>query len=553
MVRCAQSNSGGMLAQVSEAARLRDPRSLRIYLIAALALWVAGAIVFATLPEDSAARAFTAVAVYWTAVTLTVLALIRTLWRPESSERAFWLLLGGGIMIRFAGDFMWTISQTFGSAAKTAGLAPQDIAYAISYALLLGAMVRLVAMTTHRITLVITLDALSIMLSVGVLAWYFVLSPSAAAAGLVGWHGILVVLFQPVCDAALLFLGLVVVSASHRPRFVAFLVGGFLAFLTADVVYLGLRSGGPYNLGNWPDLLWALGSILLGLAALASTGTVPNRASWSRINSWRIFSFWLSPLSPPLHFAVMFLWGAFNPPLPIYVSLGGAILLSYMALRIGLVAFLNRRLGHEQEASGRQSEQSRLLYEMHDTVKQNVHGVSLTLRAALEADRRGERDAAREMFRRALEVSREAEFQISRPYDELQSLREETTPSLGDFLRHRLRKFEEYFGIKTHDDLKEPLENLNSAEAAAVTRIVVESFWNVAKHSGARNLYLESRRVGSLLLIRIRDDGRGFDTADPPRGLGLKYMRQRTREVGAELDVISTPGHGATVQLRFHR
>jgi signal transduction histidine kinase len=81
--------------------------------------------------------------------------------------------------------------------------------------------------------------------------------------------------------------------------------------------------------------------------------------------------------------------------------------------------------------------------------------------------------------------------------------------------------------------------------------VAVEAFWNVAKHSGAGNMYLESRHVGSVLLVRIRDDGRGFDTKDPPPGLGLRYMRRRTREVGADLDVISTPGRGTAVQLRF--
>ena len=53
--------------------------------------------------------------------------------------------------------------------------------------------------------------------------------------------------------------------------------------------------------------------------------------------------------------------------------------------------------------------------------------------------------------------------------------------------------------------------------------------------------------------MRIRDDGRGFDTNNPPPGLGLRYMRQRTAEVNADLDVISTPGRGTTVQARFSK
>ena len=82
-------------------------------------------------------------------------------------------------------------------------------------------------------------------------------------------------------------------------------------------------------------------------------------------------------------------------------------------------------------------EQQRLLYELHDTVKQNVHGVSLTLRAALDAECRGDHEVAVEMFGRALRASREAEFRISRPYDELAALRGESPSGAGDFLRQR--------------------------------------------------------------------------------------------------------------------
>src|SRR5215213_10234898 len=142
---------------------------------------------------------------------------------------------------------------------------------------------------------------------------------------------------------------------------------------------------------------------------------------------------------------------------------------------------------------------------------------------------------------------------MGRREDELSALRGESPPGAADFLRQRLRKFEEYFGVKTHDDIRASLEVLNPSETAALLRVFVEAFWNVAKHSGASNLYLESRRVGSVLIARVRDDGHGFDTGRSPQGFGLKYMRRRAGEVGADLDVISTPGRGTSVQVRFRK
>ena len=112
-----------------------------------------------------------------------------------------------------------------------------------------------------------------------------------------------------------------------------------------------------------------------------------------------------------------------------------------MALRVGLVSSVSKQLSLEREESARQNEQSRLLYELHDTVKQNVHGTSLTLRFALDAERRGDREEARAMFERALAASRGTEFEISRPYDELQALRGESPPGgLGAHRPHQGRR-----------------------------------------------------------------------------------------------------------------
>ena len=537
--------------QGSDAGKLRDPRVPRISPVAALIFWAAGAFVFAFLPQGSEWKPVIATISSLSAATFAAALLLRAAPRAQGHERSFLQFMGAGMVFRLAGNALWSATQIFHFQVATP-VAPQDIAYAVSYPLLAGAMLHLVAQMTRRITLVSALDAGAVMLSVGTLTWYFVLGPAAAGATLGGVRDAVVALSQPVCDAALLFLGLVVASSRVTPRFSAFLNGGFAALLLADLAYLGLRSAGPYQSGNWPEMLWALGMILLGLTATISPG-LPGGENPGRIQPWRIVLYWLGPLSPPLQFTILLLWGALNPPLPAYVLAGCAVLLLYMAVRIGLVSSVSKQLGQEREESARQNAQSRLLYEMHDTVKQNVHGISLTLRSALDAERSGDTKGMREMFERALDTARGAEFQISRPYDELSALRDENPPGAGDYLRQRLQKFEEYFGIKTHDDLQAPLEALNPSEAAALNRIAVEAFWNVAKHSRANNMYLESRQVGSVLIVRIRDDGCGFDATRPQPGMGLCYMRRRTAEVNADLDVISTPGRGTSVQARFRR
>jgi signal transduction histidine kinase len=169
----------------------------------------------------------------------------------------------------------------------------------------------------------------------------------------------------------------------------------------------------------------------------------------------------------------------------------------------------------------------------------------------LEAGRRAKYEDAQRMTARALEASQEAEYRISKPYDELRAIRGDVASNPSDYLRHRLKRFEEYFGIQTHEDFRVPFAYLRPAEVPAAQRVFIEDSWNAVKHAQARNLWLETRRVGSVVIVRVRDDGRGFDAAEPPPGLDLRYMRRRAEEVGAELDVISAPGPSTTIQLRF--
>ena len=534
------------MAEVSNAGKARAPRGVRAVPAAFFACWVLGALVFAALPVGSPGRSVAAGALYTGAMGFALFALARAVGGTRGRQRLFWGLLVAGILSVLLGDLGWSDLQ---GPLGSGGASVEDAAYLVSYLFLAAAMLLLVSLTTRGIAFITALDALAVMLSAGVFTWYFFLGEAVSAAGASGSPAAFSVLSWLLFDAALLFLGLVVVSTAGKPPFAGLLAAGFLAFAAADGLYLVSRASGSYGDAGWPDVVWALGFGLIGLGALRAA---PASFAEHRIESWRVFLFWLGPLSPPVHLGVVLLWAVTHPPLPAFAAAGGAALFLYLALRVALVSFTSRRLSEEREALARDLEGGRILSEMHDTVKQGVHGVSLTLRAAQEAGRRGDHDAELGMIETALRAARETEFQVSRPYEELQ-----TSLHGGDalrprvYLRQRLDKFEDYFGIKTFEDLQAPLEGLSPLELAAVYRVTVEAFWNVAKHSRASSMNLESRRVGDLLLLRVRDDGRGFDPTKPPPGMGLRYMRQRASEVGADLDVISAPGRGTTVQLRF--
>ena len=81
-------------------------------------------------------------------------------------------------------------------------------------------------------------------------------------------------------------------------------------------------------------------------------------------------------------------------------------------------------------------------------------------------------------------------------------------------------------------------------------RIAQEGISNAVKHSGARNIEVALDGAASELRLSIRDDGSGFVADD---GLataghyGLIGMRERARQIGAQLQVESAPGRGTSI------
>ena len=86
----------------------------------------------------------------------------------------------------------------------------------------------------------------------------------------------------------------------------------------------------------------------------------------------------------------------------------------------------------------------------------------------------------------------------------------------------------------------------------ALYRIAQEALQNVVKHSGAGSAAVELRCDKTRALLRVSDDGRGFDAgarADDPASssYGLRSMTERAELIGGRLAVTSRPGVGTTV------
>jgi signal transduction histidine kinase len=74
-----------------------------------------------------------------------------------------------------------------------------------------------------------------------------------------------------------------------------------------------------------------------------------------------------------------------------------------------------------------------------------------------------------------------------------------------------------------------------------------EAMNNAVKYSDAKLIEVDIYNEKNVLHIKVRDKGKGFDTATVKKGNGLENMKRRLVSHSGDLEIISKPGEGTTV------
>ena len=100
-------------------------------------------------------------------------------------------------------------------------------------------------------------------------------------------------------------------------------------------------------------------------------------------------------------------------------------------------------------------------------------------------------------------------------------------------------------------------QRLPATVETAVFRIIQEAITNVIKHAHADHVRVLLDFDGSLLVVFVEDDGRGFDTGEvlgpgaSRRGMGLLGIRERAALLGGRFSIHSRPGCGTRLYVEI--
>ena len=105
--------------------------------------------------------------------------------------------------------------------------------------------------------------------------------------------------------------------------------------------------------------------------------------------------------------------------------------------------------------------------------------------------------------------------------------------------------------VAYHRDIDEMA--LPAPIALLIFHISREAVMNSLKHSQASDFWISVHEEDDSIVLRLRDNGVGFDTTAPgPEGhFGMAMMRERAQVGGGTFELASTEGEGTTITVKF--
>ncbi|WP_432100885.1 GAF domain-containing sensor histidine kinase [Streptomyces sp. WAC 04229] len=213
------------------------------------------------------------------------------------------------------------------------------------------------------------------------------------------------------------------------------------------------------------------------------------------------------------------------------------------------IALTNARLYERSRELTIAEERSRLAHELHDAVSQKLFSLRLTAQAATALVDRDPARAKGELQQVAALAAEAA--------DELRAAVVELRPAaleedgLVATLRTQIQVLDRAHTARV-TFAGHGVKALPAAQEEAMLRVAQEALHNALRHSEAARVDVTLQRKGTGAVLRVTDDGSGFDPRTVRRAgrhLGLVSMRDRANGTGGRLTVQSAPGKGTTIEM----
>ncbi len=200
--------------------------------------------------------------------------------------------------------------------------------------------------------------------------------------------------------------------------------------------------------------------------------------------------------------------------------------------------------------NAREEERAKIARELHDDLGQLLTLLKMDLQSLVNDNNQNILDL-KSKIKSSINVVDEA-INITRKL--ISELRLAILDHLGlvAAIEHQIEEFRKKTGIEVIENLDEDL-NLNKEISISLFRIFQELLTNVSKHSSANKVEVDLKKDGNNLLMKVKDNGKGFDVDELRKrnSFGLIGIRERVKIMGGIFEILSEQGSGTIVTIKI--
>lgn len=205
---------------------------------------------------------------------------------------------------------------------------------------------------------------------------------------------------------------------------------------------------------------------------------------------------------------------------------------------------------YDSMLQGQEAERSRMAKDLHDGLGGLLAGVKLKLSSIVAraiGAQVGEKSAINDVVR-----------QLDYSVDELRRIAHDMmpeslrfgglAPALSDLCRYMdtaiVQVVFQNLGIK---------DNYPDQLRVTVYRVVQELLTNAIKHAEATKIIVQCSEMDNMLFVTVEDNGKGMEEnkQNEKNGLGLVNIQNRVSILNGDIETVSHPGEGATVNIQI--
>lgn len=225
--------------------------------------------------------------------------------------------------------------------------------------------------------------------------------------------------------------------------------------------------------------------------------------------------------------------------------------LAFVVIRTYISRKLEKQKTELEKRQAVEKERNRISRDMHDDLGSGLTKIAIL--SEVVKKQLPEPEKAKEQLEKIAISAREL-------VDNLQDIiwvlnpKNDTLESLSSYIREYSLKYFEPLSIQLTFNYPEQFSGISLSEEQRrnIYLTIKETFNNAAKYAWCNKVTVDIEETAAEILLRITDDGKGFDVNSVRLfANGLRNMQNRIEQVGGRYTISSQPGKGTKTEIRI--